>query len=192
LHSEQTQAIDGSTTPAWYEFDYTAGISIGFAKNFTLALTYLEFNYPNDNFGTQRLGQAKLSYNDADLLGAFALNPYVKYEYFFENPDEASYYEVGITPGVDAGPVRINFPILAGFGSGEFYGHDGYAYVSGGVVASYGLAFIPECYGKWAINAGYTYYWFDQGNSLDTFQVPDIRSADDYEHVFSGGIGLVF
>lgn len=194
LHSEKTGAIPGSTTSGWYEFDYTAGLSIGFAKNFTLGLTYLEFNYPNDAFGTERLGQVKLSYNDADLLGAFALNPYVKYEYFFETPLGAGvqYFEAGITPGFDAGPVRINFPFLVGFGGDGFYGHDGYAYASGGIVASYSLGFVPECYGKWAINAGYTQYWFDKGNSLDTANVPGVRSADEWEGVFSGGIGLVF
>jgi hypothetical protein len=199
LHSEKTQqgayvGRTSSTTPSWYEFDYTAGINTTFAKNFTLGLTYLEFNYPNDNFGTQRLGQAKLSYNDADLLGKFALNPYVKYEYFFELPSEAQYFEAGITPGVDAGPVRINFPIVAGFGDSKFYGHEGFAYVSGGVVVSYGLAFVPECLGKWAINAGYTFYYLDKGNSLDTFNTGPggVRNSDTTENVFSGGIGLTF
>ena len=199
LHSEKTQqgAATGtgtSTTPSWYEFDYTVGINTTFAKNFTLGLTYLEFNYPNDNFGTQRLGQVKLAYNDADLLGKFALNPYVKYEYYFENPDGGQYFEAGITPGVDVGPVRVNFPIVGGFGASNFYGRGGFAYVSGGVVASYSLGFIPECYGKWAINAGYTFYYLDKGNSLDTFNTGagGVRNADTTENVFSGGIGLVF
>ena len=199
LHSEKTQqgAASGtthSTTPAWYEFDYTVGLNITFAKNFTLGLTYLEFNYPNDNFDTQRLGQVKLSYNDADLLGKFAINPYVKYEYYFENPDGGEYFEAGITPGFDAGPVRVNFPVVAGFGAGHFYGHEGFAFVSGGVALSYNLAFIPECYGKWAINAGYTFYYLDKGNSLDTFNTGPggVRNADDTENVFSGGIGLTF
>ena len=57
LHSEKTQqgAATGtgtSTTPSWYEFDYTVGINTTFAKNFTLGLAYNEFNFPNDNFGT--------------------------------------------------------------------------------------------------------------------------------------------
>jgi len=141
IHSEKTQqgAAVGrttSTTPMWYEFDYTVGINTTLAQNFTLGLTYLEFTHPNDNFGTQRLAQVKLSYNDADLLGSFALTPYVKYEYYFENPDEGQYFEAGITPGFDAGPVRLNFPIVVGFGASEFYGHDGFAYAYGGVVAS--------------------------------------------------------
>jgi hypothetical protein len=200
LHSEKTQAgfatgnPGHSTTPAWYEFDYTAGINTTFAKNFTLGLTWLEFNYPNDNFGVQRLGQVKLSYNDADLLGKFALNPYVKYEYYFQNPNGGEYFEAGITPGVDVGPVRVNFPIIAGFGAGHFYGHEGFAYVSGGVTLTYNLAFIPECYGKWAINAGYTFYYLDKGNSLDTFNTGPggVRNPDTTENVFSGGIGLTF
>lgn len=199
LHSENTQqgAATGtgeSTTPCWYEFDYTVGLSVTFAKNFTLSGTYLEYNYPNDNFTTQRGLQFKLAYNDADLLGKFALNPYFKYEIWLENPDAASYFEVGITPGFDAGPVRVNFPFVAGFGAGNFYGDGGFAYASGGVVLSYGLAFIPECYGKWSINAGYTLYYLDAGNSLDDFNTGPggVRDQSEWESVFSGGIGLVF
>ena len=195
LHSEKTQAIDDSTTPSWYEFDYTVGLSATFAKNFTLSSTYLEYNYPNDNFGTQRIISTKLAYNDADLLGAFALNPYVKYEWYFENPgaDGANYFEAGITPGFAAGPVLVSFPVVAGFGTNGFYGEDdGFAYISGGVALKYTLACIPECYGKWSVSAGYTAYYLDEDNGLSTFQVPEIRSEDEYEGVFSGGLIVEF
>jgi hypothetical protein len=93
----------------------------------------------------------------------------------------------------------VNFPFVAGFGSGNFYGEEGFAYASGGVVLSYGLSFIPECYGKWSINAGYTLYYLDSGNSLDNFNTEEvvgqndsIRERSEWESVFSGGIGLVF
>ena len=204
LHSENTQqglatGTGESTTPCWYEFDYSAGIAVTFAKNFTLTSSYFEYNYPNDNFTTQRFLQFKLAYNDSDLLGKFAINPYVKYEIFMENPDGGSYFEVGITPGFDAGPVRVNFPFIAGFGAGNFYGQGGFAYASGGVVLSYPLTFVPECYGKWAINAGYTLYYLDKGINLDTFNTQQevgiadsIRRRSEWENVFSGGIGLTF
>ena len=95
--------------------------------------------------------------------------------------------------------MRVNFPFVAGFGAGNYYGRGGFAYASGGVVLSCPLNFIPECYGKWSVNAGYTLYYLDEGNSLDTFntqqevgQALSIRRQSEWENVFSGGIGLVF
>jgi hypothetical protein len=201
LHSEKTDAGDFSggstTTEAWYEFDYTPGISIGFAKNFTFTATYLEFNYPNDGFVTQRLVQGKLAYNDADLLGPFALNPYVKVEYFFETPDEGLYYEVGIAPGLPVGPVKLAFPVIAGFGSNEFYGdfagvadEENFGYVSAGVTAAYAMDFIPEGFGAWTLTAGATYYYL--GDALESFNDPNVRDSDDSEFVFSGGLTVAF
>lgn len=202
IHEEHTDAGDfgggSSTTGAWYEFDWYPGISVGFAKNFTLTGTYLQFLYPNDGFPSQQLVQLKLAYNDADLLGAFSLSPYVKAEYFIENPDQAFYYEVGIAPGFEFKPVKVTFPITAGFGSNEFYGefagriddeeHNGF--VSAGINVAYSLGFIPECYGTWTATAGATYYRL--GEALDTFNEPNVRDQDHDEFVFSGGLGVAF
>ncbi len=205
IHSENTDAglVNGtpghSSTPAWYEFDYYPGFNITFAKNFTLSLGYAEFNYPNDGFFTQRLIQTKLAYNDADLLGAFALNPYVAYEYYLETPDEASYFEVGVSPGFSAGPLKVSFPIKAGFGADHFYTdasgtNESFGYVAGGVALSYPLAFVPEKFGTWTVSAGYTYYHL--GYALQDFNTAErggsVRDANENEHVFSGGVRLAF
>lgn len=204
LHSENTDqglvsGTGGSSTPAFYEFDYYPGFNITFAKNFTLSLGYAEFNYPNDGFFTQRLLQGKIAYNDADLLGAFAINPYFAYEYYLETPDESSYFEVGISPGFTVGSLKVNFPVKAGFGANGFYtdavgNNQGFGYVSGGVAMSYPLAFIPEKFGTWNVSAGYTYYHL--GEALEDFNTQTrggaVRDADENEHVFSGGIRLAF
>jgi len=198
IHEERTFAAPGSTTPSWYEFDYYPGISVGFAKNFTLSVSYQEYLSPSDAFATSRLIQTKLAFADKDFLGAFALNPYVKAEYFFDAPDDAWYFEVGIAPSVPVGPATLTFPVIAGFGTNEFYAtvdngnleNEAFGYVSAGANISYALPFVPECLGTWTVNGGTTYYYLGEG--VDTFNVPAVRDADEHEWVFSGGLTVAF
>ena len=191
---------DASSTRNWYEFDFTAGVSFTFAKNFTFTPSYYTFLSPNDGFDTFQGLNLKLAYDDTDLLGAFALHPYVQVLFELENKagtgkDEGVYYEVGIAPSVPLGPVTLTFPITAGFGSNDFYGsahtrtvfvdaedeltgdtirtesnetsisNETFGFVSAGVTASYAMKFIPECYGTWTVNAGYTYFHLGDGTS---------------------------
>lgn len=203
IHSEHTDAglasgSDNSTTASWYEFDYTVGVSFVFAKNFTFTPTYMEYLSPNDAFITARFIQFKLAYDDTDLLGKFALHPYGVFEVYLDNSttgnggiDDPLYYEVGIAPGFSAGPVALTFPVKAGFGSNEFYAYDeAFGYVAAGVAASVPLTFIPECYGKWALNTSATYYHL--GEALDGPEDPVVRSDGSDTFVFTGGIGMTF
>ncbi|MHA3773605.1 hypothetical protein ACXR0O_18880 [Verrucomicrobiota bacterium sgz303538] len=201
----------GSTTDSWYEFDFTAGISFTFAKYWTFTPSYYTFLSPNDGFATFQGLNLKLAFDDTEFLGAFALHPYVQVLFELENkagtgPDEGVYYEVGIAPSFPIGPVTATIPITAGFGSDGFYGslnqHTGqvdnewFGYVSAGINLSYGLTFIPECFGKWSVSAGYTYYYL--GDGTRDFNTPQrggsVRSgeANQNEHVFSGGLVVNF
>ncbi len=196
-----------SSTRGWYEFDFTAGVSITFAKNFTLTPSYYTFLSPNDGFSTFQGLNTKLAYDDTDLLGAFALHPYVQVLFELENKagtgaNEGVYYEVGIAPSAPVGPVTLTFPITAGFGSHDFYGavhngaleNEGFGFFSAGVTASYPLKFIPECYGTWTVNAGYTYYLL--GDGTQDFNTKsrggEVRDGNESEHVFSGGLMVAF
>jgi len=186
-----------STTSAWYEFDYTPGIAVTFAKNYTLTVSYFEFDSPNDAFLASRNANFSLAYNDTDLLGAFALHPHVTYLRELDgkavngySTKEGNYYEVGIVPALPAyGPVTISFPINAGFGSSDFYlDNKAFGYFSGGVNASVALP-VPAKYGTWAFNAGATYYrladqtaWvYDAANTIDKNRA-----------VYQAGIGATF
>ncbi|HEX8297038.1 MAG TPA: hypothetical protein VF593_12100 [Chthoniobacteraceae bacterium] len=198
-----------SSTRSWYEFDFTAGIAITFAKNFTITPSYYTFLSPNDGFSTFHGVNTKLAYDDTDLLGAFALHPYVQVLWEAENKagtgkDEGFYYEVGIAPSVPVGPLTLTFPITAGFGSHDFYGSfnedtgliddEAFGFVSGGVTASYALAFIPECYGTWTVTGGYTFYHLGEGT--EDFNTRGrggaVRDEKESEHVFSGGLMVAF
>lgn len=209
FHSRHTDAglasgSGSSTTRGWYEFDFTAGVSFTFAKNFTFTPSYYTFLSPNDGFDTFQGLNAKLAYDDTDLLGAFALHPYVQVLWELENkagtgPDEGVYYEIGVTPSVPVGPVTLSFPLVLGLGSSDFYTdangtNETYGFFSAGVTAAYQLKFVPECYGVWTATAGYTYY--NLGNGTDTYNTAarggNVRDKDQNEHVFSGGLSVAF
>ena len=201
FHSRKTDAglVSGGTssTRSWYEFDFTAGVSMTFAKNFTLTPSYYMFLSPNDGFPTFQGINVALAYDDTDLLGKFALHPKIQVLFELENkagngPDEGIYYEVSIAPGFPVGPVGVSFPMAVGFGSNDFYaGDETYGFFAAGVNLSYALTFVPECYGTWTATAGATYYHL--GNALKGFN-PGVRDTEDGEHefVFNGGLSIAF
>jgi hypothetical protein len=208
-----------SSTRSWYEFDFTAGVSFTFAKNWTFTPSYYTFLSPNDGFSTFQGLNLKLAYDTTDLLG-FNLGFYGQVLFELENKagtgsDEGVYYEVGIAPSIPLGPVTLSFPITAGFGSNDFYGsahtedvfvddefvgtttrveNETFGFFSAGVNAAYALSFIPECYGTWTVTAGYTYYYLGDGTA--DFNTAErggaVRDYSENEHVVSGGIVIAF
>ncbi len=201
LHSRHTDAgaVSGgnSSLPAWYEFDYTVGVSFGFAKYFSITPSYFEFVSPNDGFDPVRALNIKLAFDDSEFWGGkFALNPYFTYYREFEGKagngsDQGSYYELGLSPGFELGPVGISLPVAVGLGSDEFYADDEtFGFASAGLAASYGLTFIPKEFGEYTLTAGATYYYL--GDALNDFNNPNVRDENEHEYVFSGGIGVAF
>jgi hypothetical protein len=57
------------------EVDPIFGVSVGFAKNFTLGVTYTAFGMQVLDIGTSQHLETKLSFDDSSYLGAFALHP---------------------------------------------------------------------------------------------------------------------
>lgn len=181
-----------SSTRSWYEFDFVAGMAFTVAKNFTITPSYVAYASPGDYFDTAHVMQIRVSYNDSDLLGAFALSPYVLAEIELENkagngPDEGQYYEIGISPGTTLGPVSVSVPIKVGFGANDYYTDDGFGFFSAGLTLEYPLP-LPECFGTWTASANATYYHF--GDPED--DATDIKNDDDYAFVFSGGLRVEF
>jgi hypothetical protein len=219
IHEEKTDAGAFTGTPGvsstrnWYEFDWTAGLSFTFAKNWTLTPSIYSFLSPNDGFATFYGLNTKLAYDDSALWGdsGFKLSPYVQVLVELENKagsgaDEGVYYEVGIAPSIPVGPVTVTLPVTAGFGSNDFYGSlneksgeiedEWFGFVSAGANLSYSLSFVPECYGSWTVSAGYTYYFLGEGTR--DFNTPQrggaVRGeeAKEHEHVFSAGLVVAF
>ena len=213
FHSRHTDAglVNGagsSSARSWYEFDFTAGVSFTFAKNFTFTPSYFIFLSPNDGFATFHGLNLKLAYDTTDLLG-FNLAPYAQVLFELENKvgtgaDEGVYYEVGLAPSLPVGPVTVSFPIVAGFGSSDYFGSlnesngqvedETFGFVSGGVNVAYNLAFIPECYGTWTVNANATYYYMGEGTrDFNTRERGgSVRDNREHEFIFGGGLMVAF
>lgn len=89
FHSRHTDAGAvsgaGSSTRAWFESDFSIGLTFTFLKNFTFSPTYTFYLSPNDAFDTGQTLSFKLSYDDTDLLGALALHPWVNVWWEVEN-----------------------------------------------------------------------------------------------------------
>lgn len=192
IHSHVEPPGNQSTVRNWYEFDYTPGIAVTFAKNFTFTASYFEFDSPANSFNTARSLNFNLAYDDTDLLGKFALHPHFTYLRELNAPGfaglapDANYYEIGLAPGCAVGPVTLTVPLTVGLGSNGFYLGQTYGFFSAGLQASVPLSFIPECYGKWTFSAGYTYY------NLGTNAADLTGGGRRDHHVFQGAIGLTF
>lgn len=200
LHSEKTFASPGTALPAWYEFDWMPGMTVTFAKNFALSITWLDFDFVSSGGRAGNL-LGNLSYDDTDLLGAFALKPHIAVMKTFigngvgvPGGNQGWYYEAGIAPGFTVGkggtyPVSFVFPINVGLGH-ETYNED-FGYASAGINASVPLAFVPECYGSWTLSTGFTY--LRQGDNAAEASAPALTSGEENNrYIFSGSIGLTF
>jgi hypothetical protein len=163
----------GGTTSNWFEFDFTAGLSLDIDK-FRVSPYFRTYESPADAFSNDYVVGTRLSYDDKGLLGDFALHPYARVELNliqtsgnnrnaarpFANQANGQYYEVGIAPdsGTHFGDLKLSLPVKAGFGSGGYYlGNRGFGFFSVGIDAEYALNMIPECLGKWTVHSGVTY-----------------------------------
>lgn len=196
-HTREGLASGGnSTTRAWFESDFSAGLSFHFGQ-IVLSPYYRAYMSPSDAFETAHTAGLRLGWNDGGILGGWSLNPYAIVQYDFEGStggsgiSEGVYYEVGISPGHEFGPVYLSIPIKAGFGSNDYYAFDEtFGYVSVGVNLDYKLAFMPECLGTWTARGYATYYHL--GDATEIASTPDVRDADDNEWVFGGGLRVDF
>jgi hypothetical protein len=188
FHSDRGVA---SSTSNWYEFDFSAGLTATLNEKWTLGAAFKYYGSPGDYFSNAYTVAFKLGYDDKDLLGAFALQPYVLVEWELDGKsangsDTGVYYEVGLTPNWDLGPVNLALPLRAGFGSSDYYaGDEGFGYFSVGLTATYGLTFIPECLGEWSLSANATYMHLGEGTEVS-------NDGDDDEVIFTGGLKVAF
>jgi len=149
----------------WYESDVVPSLALTFGK-VTITESYLYYSSPNDQFANFQGLNSKLSYDDSDLLGAFALHPSVTMLHEVDGKAgngnrRGNYWEGAVTPGYSAGPVTITVPLTVGFGSSKYYLKDGYGYFSAGLNAAYALP-VSKTYGTWTANLGGTVYTLDK------------------------------
>jgi len=199
----------------WTEIDPIAGISVGFAKHFTLDVTYTAFAEQILDIGTSQHLDTKLSFDDSSYLKAFALHPYFEYWQELEHkataadvpylvdpfgknagpgPGSSYYFEVGVAPSYtfDKVGLKVELPCRVLLPNKDFYG----TYYSGastvglyevGVKGTIPLKFMPGGYGHWSFDAGVKYLGFVDKNLQDMqqFNAPG-KSVTGTTQVFCG------
>lgn len=174
----------------WYEFDFTAGLSL-VKGNWTISPKYIRYTSPGNYFANSSAVAVRLGYNDSDALGSFSLQPYVWVEYEIDGksgngPDEGFYYELGIAPSRTFGDLTVSVPVKLGLGSNDYYaGDESYGFASIGVTASYALKSIPECLGDWSVYANGTYMHLGDAAS-------PLNGGDESDVTFTGGLKIAF
>jgi len=132
----------------WTETDPIAGIAIGFAKRFKLEITYTAFVEYILDIPTSHHLETRLSFDDTDYLGGFALHPYFSYwqelwqkstdaqvpfavlgpsprSGAHPNPGSSFYFDIGIKPGYtfkSLGDLKLEAPCRVLLADDRFYG----------------------------------------------------------------------
>lgn len=132
----------------WTEIDPIFGFSFGLGKKVTLDVTYIGFAEQILSIGMVHNLEVKLSYDDTELLGGFALHPYVLFwqelynkttdadvpqavlgpsPFSGSNPQPGSsfYFEAGLAPSYtfkNFGNLKVEAPIRFLLPDSRFYG----------------------------------------------------------------------
>jgi hypothetical protein len=193
-----------SSLKDWFEFDISPGFSFTIAKRLTFTISDYIYTSPGDYFDTSHNLSLAFEYDDADLLGAFALNPHFYFLQELNNHSglglkgdtESQYYEVGIEPSYIFGdretyPVTVSFPTAVGFGTNGYYGQ-GFGYFNTGARVSIPLAFIPPSYGSWTASLTGQYWRLGTDPARITDNPNNTSSGRRNQAVVTWSIGMDF
>jgi hypothetical protein len=201
-HKLASSTSVGATRTGWYEIDPIAGVSIGFAKNFKVSVTYTAFDMQIYNIPFSQHLETKLSFDDSDYLKSFALHPYVLYWQELDgkavastspNPSTSHYFDAGIAPGFtfkDFHDIKLEAPCRILMAAPGFYGTGAgsgtfISLYELGLKASAPLPFMPQGYGHWSADLGVKYMNFCNNNIEAT-------QNETGATVFYGGISVFF
>jgi hypothetical protein len=171
LHTGPTgsDSLTASEPKVWYELDGYGKLTAVLAEDVTTYLLYTAYTSPNNLFGTVQELALGLGYNDAKLLGPFAVNPSVLVAFELDGQADAGagkgvYAQLGIAPGYtffadSSYPLAVSVPLAVGLSLKDYYefgtgSDDTLGYLSGGVSFSVPLAFISPEFGKWLVKGG--------------------------------------
>jgi hypothetical protein len=179
---------------SFVEIDPIVGMSVGFAKNFTLSVTYTAFAMQILDIGTSQHLESKLAFNDSPYLKAFAVHPYFLFWQELESkataadvpeavfgpsansgahpaPGSSYYFEVGVAPSytIKQAGLKLEAPCRVLLPNERFYG-EYYSDSSTVGLYEFGLKgtvpvnFMPQGYGHWSFHAGFKYMRFVDDN----------------------------
>lgn len=205
IHSNES----GPDPGYWNEFDPIAGLSFKFAKYFTLETNFTAFKSMVDAYPTSSHFEAKLAFDDSEVLGAFALHPFVAFWQELDNKatvvfdpstsQRSNYFTIGINPSFKIKDVKFEFPTFINLVNEDFYqqfdgspGGSGLAVFCTEAKVSVPLKFVPKDMGFWSLYAGVKYYHLDNQGLLDGNSVltPNEHKKDLVQ--FHGGLAIFF
>jgi hypothetical protein len=185
---------------AWYELDFYTKLGVTLFEDVTAAFVYTVYTSPNDLFKTVQELALSLSYNDAKVLGPFALNPNMQLAFEVSGQADAGsskgvYLQLGVAPGLAlfekaAYPVALSFPLTLGLSLSDYYefgtgDDDTFGYFSAGATAAVPLKFIPAALGTWQAKAGVTFLVLGDNNKR-------VNLGDRYEVIGTLGLALTY
>jgi hypothetical protein len=159
---------------AWYEADYWASVTVGFAGMLDTSLVYTAYTSPNGTFGTVHELALGLALDDSgcfeDATGGIfgGLSPALVVAFEIDGQadggmDEGIYIEPSLTPSVtlldaDAVSLGLSVPLVLGLSGRSYYegdaGDEAFGFFRAGLTVALGLAFIPPEAGAWELTVG--------------------------------------
>lgn len=211
----------GNDRTSWYEIDPIAGLSFGFAKHFTLDVTYTAFDMQILNIPFSQHLETKLSFDDSPYLKAFALHPYIIYWRELDGkataaqvpffalpgpkpgpgslPNSSGYFDIGVAPSYTFGSwdLKVEAPCRVLLPQANFYGEyfdesSTVGLYEVGVKATVPLKFMPKGYGSWSFHAGFKYQGFVDENLKQLQQFNATSSAEDGATLLFCGLSTFF
>ncbi len=195
IHSGPTgHDDDGSfrdNPKSWYETDMYVGLRALAYDKVAVDFFYTCYYSPNGSFGAVHELAYKVGYNDADILGEWALSPYVLMAFEVSNEadlgnsinnlgpgfHQGGYCELGVEPKLDIFkskdiPITFSFPVKLGLSMYDYYQDASttdstFGYASVGAWMYIPLNFIPPQAGTWTLALGGTLMVF--GNNTQEF-----------------------
>jgi hypothetical protein len=199
IHTGPTSEPPIASDPKeWYELDGYVRLSAVLWEDLTTYALYTAYTSPSGAFGTVQEIAFGVGYNDAKVLGPFALNPSFLVAFELDGQadagaDKGIYAQIGIAPGYtffadSKYPLSVSVPLLVGLSLKDYYefgttSNPTFGFFSGGVTASVPLSFIPAEFGKWLIKGGVQVLYLD--DNLTT-----INNGDRTQVI--GTVGLAF
>ena len=191
-----------SDPTGWYETDLYGGFTVGFLDNWEVGVTYTAYISPNNSFESTQEISFSLSFDDSELLGAFALSPQILIAVEMQGGGAdaqrplGTYFQLGVEPGLtviesEKYPVRLSLPLTLGLSLSNYYqdpvtGDDStFGYFDLGLKLSVPLAFIPADFGSWEAYAKGDFLFL--GSSLEA-----INNDEDFQAIATIGVSLSY
>ena len=197
---QSRNTVDVSDPTAWYEVDLYGGFTFGLFDNWETGVTYTAYISPNNAFSTVQEISFSFSFDDSELLGAFALAPSALLAVEVKGQADGGsnkgvYLQLGVEPGFtliesENYPVSLSFPLTLGLSISDYYQNstgddDTFGYFDLGVNLSVPLSFIPADYGSWEVFVKGDFLFL--GDNLEA-----VNDGDSFEAIGTIGISLAY